>query len=205
MSSIVNSVRSLLTRPVGRHFEYNWIRARIPYISKVLDVGCVRGKGIQNLTKALLRSTCFVTGVSFQPIDFVHENFCYVQGDVMATNFEEESFDCVVASHVIQHLGLPYWDLNQELDEDADKKFVEKVHGWLKENGTFFVLVPFCKKFRILKYSSKCSYRVYNMTRLYDLFLGMFLMKEYVVFDGAHDTKKRISGARAILIKLRKC
>jgi len=205
MSSIVNSVRSLLTRPVSRKFEYKWIRDRIPYASKVLDVGCVRGNGVQQLTQDLLRHTCFVTGVSFQPVDFVHENFTYVQGDIMVASFEKNSFDCVIASHIVQHLGMPYWDLNSSFDENADSLFVKNVYGWLKEQGIFFVLVPFSKTFRVLNYSPKCSYRVYNMKKLYELFSGMFLMKEYVVFDGAHDTKKRVPGARAILIKLRKC
>ena len=190
--------------PVSRAFEYGWILDKIRVGNNVLDVGCVRGKTVQKLTVALVERGDFVTGVSLMPCLFEHKNFKFVQDNVLSLDFKSGSFDSVVASHVLQHIGMPYQGYTDELDLAGDTKFIEKVYEWMNHNGSLFVLVPFAEKFQYVSFSSNCRYRIYDSKTLNALFKNRFEIVDDVTFDGAHDSKKLVKDAKAMLMELKK-
>lgn len=203
--NIANSVRKLFGKPVSRKFEYNWILERVEDGSTVLDVGCVRGIQLQRLTVALLNKNCLVRGVSLNNVarNVHHHNFTYTKADVLRTRFNQESFDVIVASHVLQHLGLPYFGLHENLVEHGDEIFIEKAWKWLKPDGILFIIVPIAKKSQYV-FTSNCTYRVYSPAKLEVLFAKKFSVVGGVAFDGAHDTKKKVKEAKALLWELKK-
>jgi 2-polyprenyl-3-methyl-5-hydroxy-6-metoxy-1,4-benzoquinol methylase len=210
VKKIIIRIRSIARRllkrgsPVSRAFEYGWIRDKIRVGSNVLDVGCVRGKTVQKLTVALVKRGDSVTGVSLMPCLFEHKNFKFIQGNVLSLDFKSGSFDSVVASHVLQHIGMPYQGYAGEVDLAGDTKFIEKVYEWMNYNGSLFVLVPFAGKFQYVSFSSNCRYRIYDSEALDALFKNRFEIVDNVTFDGAHDSKKLVKDAKAVLMELKK-
>ena len=206
MLNIRGIARKLLKRnsPVSRAFEYGWIRDKIRVGSEVLDVGCIRGKTVQKLTVSLVERGDFVTGVSLMPCLFEHKNFKFIQGNVLSLDFKPGSFDSVIASHVLQHIGMPYQGYTGEVDLAGDAKFIAKVYEWMNYNGSLFVLVPFAGKFQYASFSSNCRYRIYDRETLDALFKNRFEIVDDVTFDGAHDSKKLVKDAKARLMELKK-
>jgi SAM-dependent methyltransferase len=203
MLSIAGSVRKLFNKPVSRRFEYNWILKRVPSGSEVFDVGCVRGGRLQDLTKQLLKKDCAVTGISLEQVTFKQKNFRFIHGDV--TDYLPPcKFDVVVASHVLQHLGLPYWREHEKFNPLADAEFIEHASDWLKPNGKLFLIVPLAEKPQLLNYSTDCHYRVYSMESLQKLVNSRFQIVECIIFDGAHNTKRIVASAKAIIMELTK-
>lgn len=204
----MNTVISVLKKMFGskvrsRRFEYSWILQRINN-GVILDVGCVRGTKLQELTKILLERRNIVYGVSLQKIKYSHTRFHYLKGDVLDANYSPEQFDCVVGCHVLQHIGLPYWEPHKKFVYDADSTFFKLTYHWLKPRGKLFLVVPISDKPQLLNYAENCVYRVYSLESLKNLYNGLFLESDSLIFDGAHDTKKLIPFAKALIMELRK-
>lgn len=105
-----------LSSLLSREIEDEW---------RILDVGCGRFSSLQNLKK-----DCYKVGLDIYPpyIDkskklLVHDR--YVVGDARNLPFESDSFDCAVATEVIEHLtkedGLK---MIREMERVARKKII---------------------------------------------------------------------------------
>ncbi|MCS6988512.1 MAG: class I SAM-dependent methyltransferase [Chloroherpetonaceae bacterium] len=128
--------------PVVAHSERRlaeWILSKVPKNAKsVLDVGCGRAwvaaalcpKGVsvcsmdiapKNVEKALAR--------------YPFANHAGVVGDGFNLPFEDESFDCVIASEVIEHVPNP-------------EAFAQSLFRVVKKGGALIVSTPYKEKIR---------------------------------------------------------
>ena len=190
--------------PSFRILEWNWIMERIKKAeSKILDVGCaerIHGGSVQNLTVQLIRRGHIITGMDIQPLNFNHRKFNFINANVLEYDFPLETFDCVVASHVLQHLGLEYWGLNTIYDDVGDKKFINKVYKWLKMEGTLFLVIPFGKTFKFIEYKN-CKYRLYDMGTLKSLLNKKFKIVDEIIINEVSPSR---ANATAIVLEAKK-
>ena len=93
----------------------------------VLDIGMGRSPYIVD---TLIRNNREVTSIDIKKLtNYENENFTFIEGNFLEYSFEDQSFDAILASHALEH------NLNVGL-------FLDKVYNILKEDGTFFCLVP---------------------------------------------------------------
>lgn len=109
----------------------------LPPPRKVLDIGCV--ESIVPIQLAMLGYR--VTGIDIRDYHFSHQNFRFVKDDFNAHNFKER-FDVVTDVSAIEHFGLMTFS-NVELDFEADRKAMRKIHGLLKPKGQLIFTAPF--------------------------------------------------------------
>lgn len=108
----------------GRHLS----RGRFPHPGTVLDIGCGNGAflgrakemgwsvtGCEPDAKAV--STCRALGLDV------------IQGDAFDTRFNEQAFDVVTLSHVIEHVVNPL-------------ALIRRVHDLLRPDGVFWMALP---------------------------------------------------------------
>ncbi|MEM3399730.1 MAG: class I SAM-dependent methyltransferase [Candidatus Micrarchaeia archaeon] len=108
----------------------------IPQGARVLELGCGNGKTLS----ALLKADCRITAIdaSMRAVEMckklAHENgrddVCLLVADTCSLPFPPETFDAVLASHVLEHL----------LEEDR-KIAVSEIKRVLKKRGRVFVKV----------------------------------------------------------------
>ena len=66
------------------------------------------------------------------------------------------------------------------------------------------MLAPFAGEFQYVSFSSNCRYRIYDSKTLNALFKNRFEIVDDVIFDGAHDSKRLVKDAKAMLMELKK-
>lgn len=190
--------------PKFRILEWNWIVERIKKPeSKILDVGCaeqIRGGNVQDLTVQLIRRGHFITGMDIQSLNFTHERFIFIKANILEYEWPPKTFDYVIASHVLQHLGLEYWGLNKVYDDMGDRKFIDKVYRWLKPEGILFLVIPFGGTFKFIKYRN-CKYRLYDMTTLESLFNKRFKIVDKIIINEVSPSREN---ATSIVLEVKK-
>jgi 2-polyprenyl-3-methyl-5-hydroxy-6-metoxy-1,4-benzoquinol methylase len=94
----------------------------------ILDIGCATGALLASLRDNGWR----VTGVEISPSGLYAKNERKLDVrniPLEENNFSDNSFDIVLASHLIEHLNEP-------------KTFVEEIYRILKNNGSLFITTP---------------------------------------------------------------
>lgn len=134
---------------VFQYLDKNW--------RYILDFGCA-----EDLLPIHLASLGYdVTGLDFRPYPFTHQNFRFIQADVLRWEPPKEKFDCVISISTIEHIGLGgYGDPAQN---NGDKIAVDKLLTALKQGGKLIVTVPFGKS------TIQRNMRIYNHNSLYNL------------------------------------
>lgn len=108
----------------------------LPAGGRILDFGCV-----ESLLSLQLCSLGYkVTGMDFRRYPFSHENFDFIQADIMEWEPPAEYFDAVVSISVIEHIGLSgYGDPKAS---QGDRIAVGKLMKSLKKGGRLYLTVP---------------------------------------------------------------
>lgn len=129
-----------------------------PESKKVLDFGCV-----EDLLPIHLASMGYhVTGLDFREYPFEHENFKFIQADILKWEPLEELFDAILSVSTIEHVGLSAYG-DPECSE-GDKIAVEKLWRSLRKTGEMIITVPAGKP---------CVHRgmrIYDEERIRDVF-----------------------------------
>lgn len=123
--------------------------------SKILVVGCASDP----LTTILAALGYNIVGldIKFLPIRF--PNFEFVQSDIRKTDFQDKTFDAIVAVSTIEHVGV--------FDEDrcGDKKAFSEMIRILKQKGILFMTLPYGAKAEFIRYNQ----RIYDHDTLKEL------------------------------------
>lgn len=180
-----------------------WILNRVPAFSRVLDIGGVGSGPLQDLTRELLNQGNVVTEVDIERSAFKHPNLTLVEKNILATDFEPESFDLILGIHVLQHIGNKWKGKNDIFDAEGDIKFTEKILGWLKPGGYVFIETTIASQMGTLIWDKDTEWTIYTLDYLRNLF-RRFNFVDFFVYDGALDSRKRISDAQAVVLMLRK-
>ena len=117
-----------------RQLEWNAIKKYIPVGSTFLDVGCGAG---YSLMKAYSELECEVQGIDPEPGSHGVGRFTadlwkerpIVQGSAEALPFENDTFDVVYSSHVLEHV-------------DSESKALQEMYRVLKPHGVLIIGVP---------------------------------------------------------------
>lgn len=176
-----------------------WIVERIPQGSYILDIGCtLETKDLSDLTRYLLSKGHSVVGVSLRELKGSYGNFRYYRQNILDTEFPDGAFDVVIASQVLNHIGCDYEQ--QRLNEDGNRKTVDKIHRWLRADGLFFICVTMAPK--ALPCQGKL--RVYDDESLSRLYQGKFKLEEQLKFPCAGESGRKIAGAYELVGLLKK-
>jgi len=89
---------------------------------KILDIGAYKGKRVK-----LLREN----GIDAIGVDLNQSNKYVIKADAKKLPFEKNSFECVILSHIIEH--LTFSDL---------KKVISEAYRVLKNKGILFIATP---------------------------------------------------------------
>ncbi|MCX7909870.1 MAG: class I SAM-dependent methyltransferase [Ignavibacteria bacterium] len=124
-----------------KEFErvYQYVLSRIPPKAKlVADVGCGKGwlaRSLLNMSRIVVSIDVSFTNVSKVLKKYPDENHFGVVADGYFLPFKDESFDCVVASEVIEHLEKP-------------EEFIQELIRICKRNGKVVLTTPYREKIR---------------------------------------------------------
>ena len=142
--NVINRCLFKKAKPVisERIIEYPLLFQHLSKDSKnILDFGCV-----EDLLPLHLCSLGYkVTGLDFRPYPFAHDNFTFIQADILSWEPPEEVFDTVISISTIEHVGLASY--GDPLQENGDKIAVEKLWHALKKGGDLIVTLPAGKPF----------------------------------------------------------
>ena len=131
----------------------------------ILDFGCV-----EDLLPIHLCSLGYsVTGLDFRPYPFTHENFKFIQTDILSWNPPSEIFDTVISISTIEHVGLSAY--GDPPCANGDKVAVEKLLISLKRNGDLIITLPAGKK------CTKRGMRIYDMELIKNLIPNIKLIR----------------------------
>jgi 2-polyprenyl-3-methyl-5-hydroxy-6-metoxy-1,4-benzoquinol methylase len=180
-----------------------WILNRVPAFSRVLDIGGVGRGPLQDLTRELLQKGNLVTEVDIERSGFKHPNLTLVEKNILATNFEPKSFDLILSIHVLQHIGNKWQGKNDIFDAEGDVKVAEKILRWVKPGGHVFIETTIASRMSTLIWDKDTEWTIYTLDYLHKLF-RRFIFVDSFVYDGALDSRKRISDAQAVVLMLRK-
>ena len=180
-----------------------WILNRVPAFSRVLDIGGVGSGPLQDLTRELLQKGNLVTEVDIERTAFKHSNLTLVEKNILATDFDPESFDLILSIHVLQHIGNKWQGKNNILDDDGDIKFAENIFRWVKPGGHVFIETTIASRMSTLIWDKDTEWTIYTLDYLRKLF-RRFIIVDSFVYDGALDSRKRISDAQAVGFKASK-
>ena len=117
-----------------RDFEWNAFKNFIPKNSRFLDVGCGAGN---NLHKAKTELGCDVIGIDPSPgahgvgrfSDSSNSDVSIIQGVAEQIPFENDSFDTVFCSHVLEHV-------------QNEKLCLSEIDRVLKKDGVLIIGMP---------------------------------------------------------------
>jgi len=119
----------------------------------ILDIGCATGALLASLRDKGWR----VTGVEISPgaVYAKNERKLDVRDvPLEENNFPENSFDVILASHLIEHLNEP-------------KIFLEETYRILKNNGSLFVTTPDISGFQSLLFGSRWRSAIFDHLYLF--------------------------------------
>lgn len=146
----------------------NW---DLPKESKILDFGC----GGSSISLGLTSFGYKVTGVDFRFAGYSHKNFTYLKKNFFDIDFKENSFDCVLAISVFEHVGMGHY--GEDPIKDADIKAMEKIRKILKSNGTIFISVPGGKR-KIYEKDGIQYIRIFDPKKIEELCEDFIIEKE---------------------------
>lgn len=169
----------------------------------MLDIGGVGDGKVQDLTHEILRRGRIVHEVDLVKAFLVHPNFHATVEDILETEFPPDSFDAVIAVHVLQHVGRRWKGLTRVHDNHGDHRLAERICNWLKPGGVVFIEVPVASEVQEIIWDSSTSWKVYTLEELRVVFRELQL-EGHLIYDGATDSKKRIPGAKSAVVMLRK-
>jgi len=119
----------------------------------ILDIGCATGA----LLAALRDKGWRVTGVEISPsaVYAKNERKLDVRNvPLEENNFSDNSFDVILASHLIEHLNEP-------------KTFLEETYRILKENGSIFITTPDISGFQSRLFGSRWRSAIFDHLYLF--------------------------------------
>jgi 2-polyprenyl-3-methyl-5-hydroxy-6-metoxy-1,4-benzoquinol methylase len=102
----------------------------------ILDFGCVESLLPLHLCALGYR----VTGLDFRPYPLTHENFDFIQSDILAWDPPEAVYDAVISISTIEHIGLTAY--GDPANEKGDQIAITKLMHSLKPDGRMFLTVP---------------------------------------------------------------
>jgi len=121
----------------------------------ILDIGCATGALIASLRDKGWR----VTGVEISPsaVYAKNERKLDVRNvPLEEINFPENSFDVILASHLIEHLNEP-------------KTFLEETYRILKNNGSLFITTPDISGFQSRLFGSRWRSAIFDHLYLFSM------------------------------------
>jgi SAM-dependent methyltransferase len=122
-----------------RIVEYAFVYQKIghPQGKRVLDFGCTESL----LPIALATMGAKVVGVDLREYPFRHPNFTFKQGDFLKNEFDDNSFDVVVAVSAVEHCGLDVYGSDRY--EHGDLAMMRQFRRLLRPGGLLLLTVPF--------------------------------------------------------------
>jgi len=137
---------SMYNNQYERNTEYTFVWGRLAILLsvprdyrqyiKILDVGGAESR----LSKVLSELGFNVTVIDIKEDDYGKAKF--VRANILEHEFEEESFDIIIAISTIEHIGLSSYGQKIQ-DPDGDKKCMEKIWRWLRKGGFCFITLPY--------------------------------------------------------------
>ena len=145
------------------------IRSLMPkHCERILDVGCGPLSSSYPFADKADQVTCI--DFSIKPIDGLPPNVKFIAGDFTALNLAPNSYDCVIAADVFEHILL-----------EQESLFVSQCVAALKPGGVFVISVPHQGRFAFLD-----PYQV--KPAICRMLAGLGLYKK--VHNGACDIRK---------------
>jgi FkbM family methyltransferase len=117
----------------GRTFDF------VPNAT-VLEIGCAEADWQTPVLS--LRPDLRITGIDWRKCK---RPGATINGDVLVTEFEPESFDTVVGISSIEHIGLGHYE-SDPVTIGGDILTMQRVERWLKPGGWVYLDVPFSLK-----------------------------------------------------------
>lgn len=104
MKGLKNLLKKIYYRTFGRNSLFSLLRKEIEDGCTVLDVGCGRTSCLTGIKKGSIRVGLdhYEPYISKSKIGSVHD--FYVLGDAIELPFEANSFDCIIATEILEHL-----------------------------------------------------------------------------------------------------
>ena len=143
----------------------------LPINSKILDFGC----GGSPVSAGLTIFGYNITGIDFQETNFQHKNFTFIKNDFLKADFKKNSFDCVLAISVFEHVGMGHY--GDQPIENADLESIRTIKEILKPGGFIYISVPGGKK-KIYQKDGISYIRIYDPTTIENLLEGFKIEKE---------------------------
>lgn len=180
--------------PISRRpKEYQYILNKLPPPPcNLFEIGCGRGETgppeahhVSQITKMLLYKGYTIHGVDLQDIWFKHKNFTYIRGNFLDVDMPLKQYDAGYAVQVISHIGMKYFEKqNEPFDLDADFRVMKKINKLLKTSAFFITGLPIAKNFTTRyvtpegkKLLPENKGRIYDRLRLHAIIYesGLFL------------------------------
>ena len=140
--------------------------------SKILDFGC--GGSVIPLYLATFGYK--VTGIDFRyGGGYSHKNFTFLKKNFFDVNLEKGSFDCVIATSTLEHVGMGHY--GESPLENGDMKAMEKIRHILKPGGVLFLTVPGGRG-KIYEKKGIKYVRIYEPSEIEQLCKGFKIEKE---------------------------
>ncbi len=108
----------------------NVIKKFYPYPNKILDLGAADGIMLSKIKKIFYNAGCIGIEYSNKLINYNQDSSIkIIQGDAQKLTFNDNQFDLVIATAIIEHLYQP-------------DKMVSEAYRVLKKNGLFILTTP---------------------------------------------------------------
>jgi len=157
--------------PERRFIEYPWVLMNLELEKggTILDVGCC-----ETLFPIMLACQGYkVTGIDVKPYNCVHENFTFLQRDILD---HHGIYDRIVCISTIEHIGLM---IGEKEDLNADRKALLKMRELLEEDGKILLTTQYSSEFWIARSPYKdFAGRYYDRSSLEKLIRGFHILKE---------------------------
>lgn len=195
-----------------------WIMERLPDISdmNILDVGGIRQGRIEPAAMELLERghkvyTADIAAPNYPEFRYP-DKWDYCVGDILdiAHTLGQNSYDMVLAIHVLQHIGMPWRGMEKVMNSLGDRAFLSHVQRLLVQGGVAFIETSIRTETDAaatfaLKWDNLTTWKVYTEEWLRDAIIGVGLnWADHMIYDGANDSRKRMKDAKAIVIMVQK-
>ena len=155
-----------------RAIEWSWVISHLGTSRacrvKVLDFGSVQS--VITMTAARLGHD--VTSVDLRAIEYEYPGVTFRRGDLLRMGLGSGSFDVVVNSSTVEHVGLA-GRYGAEGDADGDLQAMRELRRVMKEAGTMLLTIPVGRDAVFEPF-----HRIYGEERLPRLLAGFQVQKE---------------------------